>query len=500
MANEVKTSADITVKRDRTVKKIDIILPEDMNLKAAIEWLKKKDADDEKAVNVLHELDCFPLDGAVAFFDSLAEIYGFVEKADTPGMWRDNPPVLIGVPTGPKDSKQVPWGRVQIPNIEGFLNTGYNANPFPKFVISGTVKQRHLPEIQAIVEKTKDQLRRHSIYKGKAVELDLEWLRDKDDFDPIGHAPKFTIPLEGVSEEQLIFPDQVAHDIRTGLFTPLDHPNFCKRMGIPVKRGVLMFGPYGCGKSMTAWVCATKCVAQGRTFIYLKSVLDLAMAFQFARQYAPAMIFAEDLDTVISDQQSKEMVELRNAFDGVVSKTSDIITVLTTNHLDKLDPSLLRPGRCDLLVHVSRPDAKAAIRLVQQYGCGLLADDVNYEVIGEALDGHLPAEIREAVERSKMACIARQCLQGKVDEDTATVKGMVTHEDILNAVRALDLQHQLLLPKPKDERGVIEKIVDQMADRFANHGNNKPARAAAAVAHELGINGDRLRESVRNGG
>jgi ATP-dependent 26S proteasome regulatory subunit len=282
----------------------------------------------------------------------------------------------------------------------------------------------------------------------------------------------------------------VARDIRTGLFTALDHAKFCARMGIPAKRGVLLAGDYGTGKTLTAWVSAVKAVKAGMTFIYLKSVLDLANGFAFARQYQPAVIFAEDIDRVINDPQSEAMEQLRNAFDGVNTKNAQVITVLTTNHLDRLDPALLRPGRCDLLVTVTRPDAAAAVRLVKQYGGGLLSKDTDYERIGAALADHLPAEIREAVERSKMSCISRLCReQPNLDESTATIDGMVNETDILEAAEAMDDQHQRLLPKDKDNRHIVEKFADVLGQRFANSVNDtldgKTAQIAAMLASEF---------------
>lgn len=495
MGHEVKaTVKDVDVER-ASVKQITI--PKGMHLREAAAWLMRKDMEEDKEVEVYHEIDCFPLDGCVAFRDALVDLYGYVQNADTPGWFKNNPPVMIGVPISATETRQVPWGRVEVPGIEGFLSTGIKVTKAgPRFLVTGTTKQRHLLEVNEIVDTVKNRLKSNSIYKGKAVRLDLSWTRSGDparNFDPTGHAPKFSIPVDSVREGELIFSKEVERDINLGLFTPIEYPDACRKAGIPLKRGVLLAGDYGTGKTLTAYVTALKAVRSGFTFIYLSSVVDLAMAFQFAKQYAPAVIFSEDVDRVLGGQDRTEAIDaVLNSFDGVDSKHEEIITVLTTNHLDRLTKAVLRPGRCDTLVQVTRPDAEAASKLVKLYGRNLLAPETDYDAIGASLADHLPAEIREAVERAKLAAIAR--LENVADG----IEGKVTEKDVIAATEAMAAQHDMLIPKEQDTRTPIEKAADQLGFHLRNGiGDRDEANAAAAVRllQRLGMKAEDLNEA-----
>jgi SpoVK/Ycf46/Vps4 family AAA+-type ATPase len=73
---------------------------------------------------------------------------------------------------------------------------------------------------------------------------------------------------------------------------------------VPLKRGVLLEGPYGTGKTLTAFVTAKKCVENGWTFIMLDRVAALKEALTFARMYAPAVVFAEDIDRSVEGERT----------------------------------------------------------------------------------------------------------------------------------------------------------------------------------------------------
>lgn len=468
-AGSIATAKDVVIQRSKEVSQIT--LPDKMSCKEGADWLLKKDKQDETVVAVHHEIECYPLDGAVAFRDALDEIFGYVQGVNIPPTWFSpaKPPKMIGVPVSETEIRQVPWGRVEIPGVFGYLQTGLTVNPTPKFMITGETKQRHVETIKEIVAATQRRLANHSIYKGKAIRLDLSWMRgDPDDFDPSGHAPTFSIPTNTVREEELILSDETAVAIDLGLFTPIELSAQCRMMQTPLKRGVLMAGEYGTGKTLTAYVTAKKAVENGWTFVYLSDVNDLASGFKFARQYAPAVIFAEDVDRALGqDDRTVEMDAILNAFDGVDSKSAEVITVLTTNHLEKLTQAILRPGRCDTLVQLTRPNADAAGRLVKLYGRGLLSESADTHRLGVALEGHLPAEIREAVERAKLAAVRRLAKTSKL-YGVGSLAGQVQEEDVLAAVKAMAAQHKLLEPKSRDNRTIPEKAADLLGDRIGN--------------------------------
>jgi transitional endoplasmic reticulum ATPase len=253
---------------------------------------------------------------------------------------------------------------------------------------------------------------------------------------------------------------------------------------------------------MTAWVAAKKAVDAGMGFVYLKSVLDLEAGFHFARMYQDpkgVVVFSEDVDSAIPNHESPEMRNLQNAFDGVDTKNDKIITILTTNHLDKVPQSLLRPGRIDVAVIVREPDAQAAIRLIKQYGGNRLAANTNFEKIGAALQGHLPAEIRESVERAKMAAISRLCYEG-ADPSTVSIEGSINDQDILDVVRANETQHELLKPKAPDTRSDREKAADRYGKALKEGLGVVADTLASAIKGQDHVGYDEFDEPVGVGG
>ncbi len=464
--------SDVTVQKDKETSKI--ILPGDMSAKEGIEWLKKQDAEDEKMVGIFADFDCFPLDGAHALGKVIVRLHGFTGTVGK---------TLVSAETGPNgETTQIPWGALQVPGINGVLEMDMCVWPIPKFQLRGQVKQRDKDKVDAIIEAVHDELRTASLYRGKTFMIDLSWMREGRKFHPTNDAPKFNIDTSSVTEDQLILSEDCATKVNLGIFVPIKHPDACRQNRIPLKRGVVLEGEYGLGKTLTATVTAGLCLKAGWTFIYLKDVMDLAAAFVIAAQYQPCVIFAEDVDRVVGvpenqpDYRSEAMDQVLNAFDGVGNKGVELITILTTNHVKKITPALLRPGRCDVLVHLERPDASAAARLVQLYSRGLLAVDADMDAIGAATQGHLPAEIREIMERAKLATILR--LNGSPD-----ITGAVTSDDVLAAVLALKGQHEMLQPKVKPDSGLI---LDRMANTLGSAIGMSMARGASKGVAVLG--------------
>jgi hypothetical protein len=501
-----QTAKDVDIYRDPKVKQIQV--PDGMPLREAAQWLLKKAEQEDKKVGIRQEFDCYPLDGVVAMRQAIAELYGFVTDVDIPGgfFFPDQPPIMVGVPVGRDKIKQVPWGRLKVPGVDGYLETGLDANPFPKFIIQGETTKRCEPKLNEIVAKTKEILRRQSIYKGQAVRLDLSWMRGlasaeiKKVFNPLQHAPQFTIPVESINPDDLVFSDAVQSDIELGLFTPIEHSDHCRRHGIPLKRGVLLAGDPGVGKTLAAYVTAKKCVDNDWTFVYLSHAQDLALGMRFAAQYAPCVLFVEDVDRIVAgEERTEEIDDVLNAMDGVDTKDKELIVVLTTNHLEKIPAVALRPGRCDTLVMVTRPDSKAAARLARLYGRGLIDDKADFEKIGSALDNHIPAEIREAIERAKLAAVSRLAKSGTLTGN-GSIKGHVREQDIIAATQAMLHQHQLLEPKDKDKRTLGERMVEILGTQVGKAieaGASKQATLAVNMLQMFGVPSEDIKQVAR---
>lgn len=254
--------------------------------------------------------------------------------------------------------------------------------------------------------------------------------------------PKF-MRTDDIDEAQLVYSREVMNAINTNLFTPIKRVRELKANGLPVKRGVLLGGTYGTGKTMAAKVASKYATQEGITFIYVARADELADAINFGKQYqSPAcVIFCEDIDRALTGERSVEIDDILNIIDGIDTKSANIMVVLTTNFLNKIEAAMLRPGRLDAVIDVKAPDAEAVQRLLRVYGGDAIALDEDLTEIGEVLDGKIPAVIAEVVKRAKLSQLA-------LNQPGEPVTRL-TSDALLEAATTMNMQLELLAAADK---------------------------------------------------
>lgn len=443
--------------------------PEAMPPEKAIEALQRKIADENQPYDVHEIIDAYPTDAAIAFVKATKELYGFASPVST---WFSNPQMLsIKTGPGPDDVVQCPIGKFKLPGIDSPINTQQYFTPKgPAFVIYATVKKKDRHLLLELANKTREIVARESIYKGKAIRLEV----DEEGALNLSSVPEF-IDVSDTSESNLIFDENVTEQINTNILVPIKYTSTCKEQGIPLKRGVLLEGPYGTGKSLTARMTARVAQDNGWTFILLNRVQGLRAALEFANRYAPAVVFAEDIDR-IAHERSEETNDLINTIDGVVSKRSEIMTILTTNHVDSLNPVILRPGRLDAVISLRAPNAKTVERLIRFYARDLVTEDTDLTGAGTELEGQIPASIRECVERAKLGMIGRGAKTlSSIDLEIAA-QTMKNHLALLNKGQKKELSAaeklaqglQGVVNGSESDPSDLEETIDNMHTRIQN--------------------------------
>ncbi|HTR54433.1 MAG TPA: AAA family ATPase [Kofleriaceae bacterium] len=184
--------------------------------------------------------------------------------------------------------------------------------------------------------------------------------------------------LPSISREQIILPSGVLERIERESVGFSKHAERLRAAGRHLKRGMLLHGSPGTGKTLTAMYLAGRMPDRTVLLITGRSMGLLEQACAMARTLQPATIILEDVD-LIAEERTRQgaggcaplLFELLNQMDGLADD-ADILFVLTTNRPDLLEPALAaRPGRIDQAVEVPVPDTECRRRLFELYGRGL---------------------------------------------------------------------------------------------------------------------------------
>lgn len=456
-----------------------IILPEGMELKTGARWLRRMHDEQQEFYAVYVRTDMHPLDGAYALARAIARIYGHALTVPTPSFFGSQPPSFIDVPVDAHGtSVKVPWGRFKLPGMDGdsdnYLQTTLEyEGGRPVFVLMGNIQKMFEKEITRLEHVMKEILLTESIYRGSAIRVSgFAVDADEQDGNPTRGAPKF-IDVEGHSMDTVVLNERVANQVETFVLTPIRMAEQVANLGINKKRGVLLHGTYGTGKTLISRVIAAEATKVGMTFIYLSNAAELVNTYRFAMQYAPSVLFVEDIDKEIGgDRRTAQMNEVLNILDGIDSKDAEVITIFTTNEVGSIHQAFNRPGRIDVIIEIEKPDAESAIRLVELYAGPALSNEIDRERIGEALAGNIPALVAEVVNRSMLSALRRG---GQASEVS------ITTDDILMASGTLDTARNLL-----EENRSVETPVLAQAGKAALHAISQGVARENGAAEKQG--------------
>lgn len=230
--------------------------------------------------------------------------------------------------------------------------------------------------------------------------------------------------------------------LRQAVEWPLRHPEAFSRLGISPPRGVLMFGPPGCSKTMIAKALATE---SKLNFISIKgpelfskwvgeSERAVREVFRRARLVAPAIVFFDELDALggvrgdgggSNNVQERVLAQLLTEMDGV-TPLGNVTVVGATNRPDRIDKALLRPGRLDRIIYVPLPDAdtRREILMLQLGRKTPVASNVNIEELVQSTEGYSGAEV---------LAVCHEAALKALEDDLET--SVVAHEHFQAALR-----------------------------------------------------------------
>nr|CCC93719.1 putative Transitional endoplasmic reticulum ATPase [Trypanosoma congolense IL3000] len=226
---------------------------------------------------------------------------------------------------------------------------------------------------------------------------------------------------------------------------PVEFPWKFEKYGISPPRGVLFYGPPGCGKTLLAKAIATECQAN---FISIKGPELLTMwfgeseanvrdVFDKARAAAPCVLFFDELDSVArargnsGDGGASDRVinQILTEMDGMSSK-KNVFIIGATNRPDVLDPAVMRPGRLDQLIYIPLPDKASRVAILKaSFRKSPLAKDVDLNQLAAATHGFSGADLSGICQRACKLAI-RESIAKEIQLEEAKERGVLVEEEI----------------------------------------------------------------------
>ncbi|MET8321044.1 AAA family ATPase [Micromonospora sp. NPDC005189] len=230
-----------------------------------------------------------------------------------------------------------------------------------------------------------------------------------------------TLDLASVTLDDVGGLDEVKQTLTESVLWPLTYPDTFARLGVQPPRGVLLYGPPGCGKTYLV----TALAGSGRANVLSVKGAELLSKwvgeseravrelFRRAREAAPTLIFLDEVDALApvrgqatdGGTTDRVVAALLTELDGVET-LRNVVVVGATNRPDLIDPALLRPGRMERLVYVPPPDGPARAEILRAASRQVpLAADVDLVALGDELTGFSAADCAALVREAALAAM-----------------------------------------------------------------------------------------------
>lgn len=257
-----------------------------------------------------------------------------------------------------------------------------------------------------LFDRIEKLVRRASSYRGKVISLE-----QADDYS--GRAGTVRVhKLRTVRRDELILPEKTLRLLEGNVASFIQQRPQLKKLGMPVKKGLLFYGPPGTGKTHTIHYLASQLPDHTSLLITAEQVGLLDHYFQLARFLQPSIVVIEDVDLIARSRENMGspceeslLNKLLNEMDGL-REDAEVIFVLTTNRPQHLEAAIAsRPGRIDQAIEFPLPDAAGRKLLVRLYACGLPLSEAVEEEVVRRTENASGAFIKELMRRSAQFCL-----------------------------------------------------------------------------------------------
>jgi len=267
------------------------------------------------------------------------------------------------------------------------------------------------------LERIRELAWKRNVYRGKCISLECT----AEEYGTREFLQIRFRQLPQIRKEDIVLPEETMAIIERNIVHYFRHSSTLRKLGRPVKRGLLFYGKPGTGKTYTAkWLAQS---LEGATVIMLtgENLWLIKQCCQLAQMLEPSLVIVEDADLIASERDQTRhplyqttLHDLLNEMDGI-APDAQVIFILTTNRPDVLEPALVaRPGRIDQAIEFPLPGPEERRRLFELYGRGLVWAVEDMERLIAKTEGASPAFIAELVRKAALFALDENSLhEGK---------------------------------------------------------------------------------------
>ncbi|MDQ3083337.1 MAG: CDC48 family AAA ATPase, partial [Thermoproteota archaeon] len=238
---------------------------------------------------------------------------------------------------------------------------------------------------------------------------------------------------------------------------PLRHPEVFSKIGIEPHKGILLFGPPGCGKTLIAKALAAESKANfyiinGPEIVnkyYGETESKLREIFQKAKESAPSIIFIDEIDAIapkredtFGDVEKRVVAQLLALMDGM-SDRGNVVVLGATNRPDSLDPALRRPGRFDREIEIGIHNVDGRFEILKIHTHEMPLDsDIQLKDLAKLLNGYTGADIKALSREAAMKSIRRTLTDFDLENQNQVPSEIlnsirINQQDFLNAMKEI---------------------------------------------------------------
>lgn len=259
---------------------------------------------------------------------------------------------------------------------------------------------------KAIFDRIIERSSKTSIFRNHTITLGYE-AGKKDEYGDVEKPEKLSVSfssLPKVGDDEIILDERLLHLLERNMIDLDQRREVLRKNGVAARRGLLLHGPPGTGKTYACRYLEHRMPNTTRIFLTGTALANVTAVFSLARLLQPAVVFIEDADLMFSAREinlySSSLGELMDQLDGLRAN-EEISLVMTTNAIERLESALKdRPGRISQCIYLGEPGPDLRERFLKRLLNSRDVSDLDFDALVRLSDGTTQAFLKEWVMRS----------------------------------------------------------------------------------------------------